>query len=76
MKYDLIIITQSKSDLTQMTQNCIDSARQDDADLNIIIVETGSLWDYKGVNEIIRYNGEFNYNRALKMGLQRAKGEV
>lgn len=76
MKYDLIIVTQSTRDLIQMTQNCIDSARVDDADLNIIIIETGSLWDYKGVNEIIRYNGEFNYNRALNMGLQRAKGEV
>jgi len=74
--YDLIIVTQSTRDLIQMTQNCIDSARIDDADLNIIIIETGSLWDYKGVNEIIRYNGEFNYNRALNMGLQRVKGEV
>lgn len=76
MTYDLIIVTQSTRDLIRMTQDCIDSARVDNADMNIIIVETGSLWDYKYVDEIIRYNGEFNYNHALNMGLQKAKGDV
>jgi hypothetical protein len=76
MSYDLIIVTQSHGDLIQTTQNCIDSARQDNADLNIIVVETGSLWDYKGINEILRYTGEFNYNRALNLGLENVKGNI
>lgn len=75
MKYDLIIVSQSRSDLVQTTQNCIDSARKDDADLNIIIVETGQPYKYD-VDKIIEYNGEFNYNRALNMGLKYAKGDV
>jgi len=76
MKYDLIIITQSNNNLIQMTQNCIDSARKDNADLNIIIIETGSLWDYKDINKIIRYTGEFNYNHALNLGLKYAMGDI
>lgn len=75
MKYDLIIVTQSKGDLIQMTQRCIDSARQDNADLNIIIVETGNPFKYD-VDKIIEYNGPFNYNRALNLGLKYRKGDV
>ena len=74
MTYDLIIVTQSYGDLIQMTQNCIDSARLDNADLNIIIVETGNPYLYN-VDKIIEYNGEFNYNRALNLGLKYAKGD-
>lgn len=76
MTYDLIIVTQSKGDLIQVTQNCIDSARKDNADLNIIIVETGQPFKYQWVTKIIDYNGEFNYNRALNLGLKYAKGDI
>lgn len=75
MLYDFIIVSQSKGDLIQVTQNCIDSARQDKADLNIIIVETGQPYKYD-VDKIIEYNGEFNYNRALNLGLKHVKGDV
>lgn len=75
MKYDLIIVSQSTGDLIPITQNCIDSARKDEADLNIIVVETGQPHRYD-VDTIIQYNGEFNYNRALNMGLNHAKGDI
>jgi len=75
MIYDLIIISQSKGELIQVTQNCIDSARKDGADLNIIIVETGNPYKYD-VDKIIEYNGEFSYNHALNLGLKHAKGDV
>lgn len=74
MTYDLIIISQSKGDLIKVTQNCIDSARKDKAELNIIVVETGDPYPYK-VDKIITYSGEFNYNRALNLGLQFAKSD-
>jgi glycosyltransferase involved in cell wall biosynthesis len=75
MTYDLIIVTQSKGNLIQMTQNCIDSARLDSVDLNIIIVETGHPYKYD-VDKIIEYNGVFNYNRALNLGLKHAIGDI
>jgi hypothetical protein len=76
MSYDLIIITQSVDGLINITQNCINSARIDGTELNVIIVETGQPYIYKGVNKFIEYNGEFNYNRALNMGLKYVKNEV
>ena len=75
MSYDLIIVSQSVGDLIQMTENCIASARQDNADLNIIIVETGNPYKYD-VDKIVEYNGEFNYNRALNLGLKYAKNDI
>lgn len=75
MTYDLIIVSQSKGNLIQMTQNCIDSARRDNADLNIIVVETGNPYKYD-VDKRIEYNGEFNYNRALNIGLKYAKSDI
>ena len=75
MYYDLIIPTQSKSSLIQMTQRCIDSARKE-ADVNVIIVESGDPYKYEGISKTIEYNGEFNYNRALNLGLKYAKGDV
>lgn len=72
MTYDLIIVTQSKGDLIQVTQNCIDSA----GDVNVILVETGQPYKYRGVNKFIEYNGEFNYNRALNLGLKYAKSDI
>lgn len=74
MSYDLIIVSQSKGDLIPITQQCIDSARKDNADLNIIVVETGNPYRYD-VDKLIEYNGEFNYNRALNLGLKYAKSD-
>lgn len=74
MTYDLIIISQSKGDLIRVTQQCIDSARKDNADLNIIVVETGDNYPYH-VDKIVKYEGEFNYNKALNLGLQYAKSD-
>jgi len=74
MIYDLIIVTQSNGSLIQNTQNCIDSARGE-CDLNVILVETGQPYKYN-VDKIIDYNGEFNYNRALNLGLKHSKGDV
>lgn len=75
MSYDLIIVSKSTHDLIPVTQRCIDSARQDGAELNIIVVETGQPYKYN-VDKIIEYNGEFNYNRALNTGLKYAKNEI
>lgn len=74
MTYDLIIISKSVDDLIGVTQTCINSARIDGADLNIIVVETGNPYKYD-VDKIVSYNGEFNYNRALNMGLKYAKSD-
>lgn len=75
MSYDLIIVSQSKDSLIQLTENCIASARQDDANLKIIVVETGNPYKYDA-DKIVEYNGEFNYNRALNLGLKYATGDV
>lgn len=72
--YDLIIVSQSVGDLIQVTQNCIDSIRQDEVNINIIVVETGQPYKYD-VDKIIEYNGEFNYNRALNLGLRYTKND-
>jgi hypothetical protein len=74
MSYDLIIVSQSIGDLIQVTENCIRSAREDKADLNIIVIETGRPYKYD-VDKIIEYNGEFNYNRALNLGLKYIKSD-
>jgi glycosyltransferase involved in cell wall biosynthesis len=75
MSYDLIIVSQSTPALIPVTQRCIDSAREDMAELNIVVIETGQPYKYN-VDKIIEYNGEFNYNRALNMGLKYAKNEI
>jgi hypothetical protein len=75
MSYDLIIVSQSSPSLIPITQQCIDTARVDGADLNIIVVETGQPYKYD-VDKIIEYNGEFNYNRALNLGLKHIKNEI
>ena len=76
MTYDLIIVTQSRADLIQMTQECINSALADTKDINAIIVESGQPYKYNNVNRFIEYNGVFNYNRALNLGLKYAKNEI
>jgi glycosyltransferase involved in cell wall biosynthesis len=76
MYYDLIIVSQSRAELIPMTQQCINSAIFDTDDINVILIETGQPYKYKGVSKFIEYNGEFNYNRALNMGLKYVKGDV
>lgn len=76
MIYDLIIVTKSSTEIIPITQRCIDSALEDTKDINVIIVETGELYRYNNVNEFIEYKGEFNYNRALNMGLSHVTGDV
>lgn len=75
MTYDLIIVACSSSGkLIKITQDCIDSARAG-CD-NIIIVETFPMkHDYKDCS-IIPYKGEFNYNRALNLGISHSRGDV
>ena len=73
MTYDLIIVSRSANDrLIQMTQNCIDSACAD----NTILVETGTTVKYSGVDKYVSFEGNFNYNRALNMGLQFANRDI
>lgn len=69
MSYDLILIVKSQPGLFDITQRCIDTAREDGADLNIIIVESGDDHQYAGADKYIRYEGQFCYNRALNLGL-------
>lgn len=78
MKYDLIIVTRTTTkELASVTQNCIDSALKDGADVNVIIVETGpAIVPYRGADDYILYDGVFIYNRALNLGLKKAKGDV
>lgn len=76
MTYDLIIVSQSLKELIPVTQQCIDTARADTKDINVIVVETGQPYIYQGMDKQVMYNGSFNYNRALNMGLKYAKGDV
>jgi glycosyltransferase involved in cell wall biosynthesis len=76
MYYDLIIVSQSLKELIPVTQQCIDTARADTSDINVIVVETGPPYLYPGMDKQVIYNGEFNYNRALNLGLKYTKGDV
>lgn len=76
MFYDLIIVTKSTPDIASMTQNAINTALVDTPDINVIVVETGNPYKYDNVNKTIEYNGQFNYNRALNLGLSHVKGDV
>ena len=76
MTYDLIIVSKSSElSLIMMTQNCINSARKDNTELNVIVVETGAKHNYNADN-IVMYEGSFNYNRALNLGLKYAKSDI
>ena len=74
--YDLIIVSQSSSqELIDATQRAIDSCLAD-CPVNVILVETFAKYDYRNVNITIRYIGDFNYNRALNMGLTAAHNDI
>lgn len=76
MTYDLIIVSQSIPTLIPVTQQCIDTARADTDDINVIVVETGEPYKYPGADIHLKYEGQFNYNRALNLGLKHVKGDV
>ena len=72
MRYNLIIVSCSKKGLVRLTEGCIASARQDGADLDITVVETsGKLHSYDA-NSVL-YEGAFNYNRALNLGINTSR---
>jgi hypothetical protein len=48
----------------------------DKADVNVILVETFREYPYKNVNKTIFFNGEFNYNHCLNLGLQYRTGDI
>lgn len=71
--YDLILVARSSSDkLKMMTQNCINSAKAD----NVILIETYEPTEYEGVDNHFFYNGAFNYNHAINLGLEEAKCDI
>jgi hypothetical protein len=77
MKYDLIIVAASKDEsLRKMTQQAIDSCLADGADVNVILVETFKQHPYANVNTTVFFDGEFNYNRCLNLGLKHRMGDV
>jgi hypothetical protein len=59
-----------------MTQDAIDSCLADGADVNVILVETFQEVKYTGVNTYVFFNGEFNYNHCLNLGLRHRKGDI
>jgi hypothetical protein len=77
MKYDLIIVAATKDiALQKMTQEAIDSCLADKAEVNVILVETFKEYPYRGVNKTVFFNGEFNYNHCLNLGLKYKTGDV
>jgi hypothetical protein len=78
--YDLIVVSKSdKEKYQKLTQQTIDTclATRDKMRVNVIVVETsGKLFPYKSVNHNLLYEGEFNYNRCLNLGLTRVKGFI
>jgi hypothetical protein len=78
MKYSLIIIAASKSnELKKITQQTIDTALDDGADMEVILVETFRKTQYKGVDKYIDTSKiEFRYNKALNIGIKEAEGEI
>lgn len=71
MRYNLIIVSYSKNNLSRLTEQCIASALQDGADLEITVVETGSPYPYDA--NMVPYLGTFNYNRALNLGIRSSR---
>ena len=77
MTYDLIIVSASRGQaLIDMTQRAIDSCLADSRDVNVILIETGNPYKYQNVNLWIEYNGQFNYNRALNIGLKHRQNQI
>jgi hypothetical protein len=72
--FDLIFVSRTMDEaMRKITQAAIDSAilnNLSDSPLNIIVVETSGKIDlnYKNVNEMLLYKGQFMYNKALNLG--------
>lgn len=62
--------------LIDMTQRAIDSCLADGAEVNVVLIETFAKHKYRGVNELIFFEGPFNYNRCLNTGLKHRKNDV
>lgn len=75
MSYDLIIVSKSTDKTIPVTQRCIDTALAE-CDCYVIVVETGNPYKYSGADKLIEYNGKFNYNRALNIGLKYVKSDI
>ena len=71
----MVAASKDKS-LIEMTQRAIDSCLRDNADVNVILVETYAKVRYRGVNNFVLFNGEFNYNRCLNEGLKYRTGDI
>lgn len=70
ISYDLIVVARSDSEhLISITQECIKSAG-----VHTVVVETGKGYNYDA--EIVRYEGNFNYHRALNLGIKKATGNI
>ena len=77
MTYDLIIVAKSSDpQLIAMTQQTIDTARADGADMRVIVVETGPYHKYRDCDVSVFYKDDFCYNHALNLGLLEAKGDI
>jgi len=80
--FDLIFVSKTiDKPLRDITQAAIDSAilnNLSDSSLNIIVVETSGKIDpeYKNVDEMLLYQGIFKYNKALNLGLTKAKSDI
>jgi cAMP phosphodiesterase len=78
--YDLIVVSRSDREKYQkLTQQTIDSCltTKEGLAVSVIVVETsGKIFPYKRVNHNILYEGEFNYNRCLNLGLSRASSSI
>lgn len=76
MKYDLIIVSKSTPELKKFTEQTIKTALMDKAEVNVIIIETsGKKVSYPGAT-VVMYEGQFNYNKALNIGLKKATGDI
>ncbi len=77
MKYDLIMVAASRDKaLIDMTQRAIDSCLADGANVNVILIETHTRHLYRGVDELIFFDGVYNYNHCLNLGIARRKGDI
>ena len=77
MKYDLIMVAASRDQgLVAMTQRAIDSCLKDEADVNVILIETFKQATYTGVDKYILFEEDFNYNRCLNEGLKYRTGDI
>ena len=71
-----IVAASKDAALQKITQEAIDSCLADHVPVNVILVETFKEFPYRRVNKTIFYNGEFNYNHCLNLGLNYSTGDI